>query len=111
MLRRPPACPAGVIDDDEEFLLKITFPVIHIDKLLTSCGFRVYFVYIITEIINEIRGEFSALDLAIPHSLLTLTGGATDKNERSDRRRHDEFEPTIKIDETARTQSLSATVE
>ncbi|WP_206750515.1 hypothetical protein, partial [Halorubrum sp. SP9] len=64
VLRRPPACPAGVIDSDGEFLLKITHPVIHLDKRLTSCGFRIYFGVLVTELINEATDRFSELDLA-----------------------------------------------
>jgi len=62
-LRRPPACPAGVIVDDGDFLLKITYPVIHIDKRLTSCGFRVILSELITEYINDFVERISDLDL------------------------------------------------
>jgi hypothetical protein len=72
VLRRPPACPAGVIVSDGEFILKITCPVIRLDKRPESCGFRIYFSDIVTELINEGDGGFSALDLADQRASPTL---------------------------------------
>jgi hypothetical protein len=62
VLRRPPACPAGVIATECDFPIKDSVPIIQTDKTLQYRDYRINFHPIIYEYINDIAIRLSNLD-------------------------------------------------